>query len=52
MVRDLKVISRALGHAQIWTTANVCANSTPAMLQRSAATMDLALRPMRDVAGG
>jgi integrase len=43
---ELAVVSRTLGHAELATTADICA-LTPSMLERSAARMDaiLARRP-------
>lgn len=40
---DLFLVSRALGHADITTTANLYAHLTPAMLRRSADRMDAIL---------
>ncbi len=40
---DLFIVSRALGHADITTTANIYAHLTPAMLRRSADRMDAIL---------
>ena len=41
---ELIVVSRALGHTTISTTADVYAHVTPATLQRSAERMDGILR--------
>jgi integrase len=41
---ELIVVSRALGHSTISTTADVYAHVTPATLQRSAERMDDILR--------
>ena len=40
---DLAVISKALGHSNLSTTADVYAHLTPAMLERTAARMDAVL---------
>jgi site-specific recombinase XerD len=48
---ELGVISRTLGHSQISTTADVYAHLTPAMLDRTAARMDIVLTRRKGVAG-
>lgn len=47
---ELGVISRTLGHSQISTTADVYAHLTPAMLDRTAARMDVVLTRRKGVA--
>ena len=38
--KDVSVVSRVLGHADVSTTANVYAHLTPAMLDRTASRID------------
>jgi integrase len=48
---DLAVISKALGHSNLSTTADVYAHLTPAMLERTAARMDAVLTRHRRASG-
>lgn len=49
---ELGIVSRALGHASLSTTADVYAHLTPGMLEHAAARMDAILGPRRDTASG
>ena len=48
---ELAVVSRALGHADLSTTADVYAHLTSKMLERAVARMDRILAP-RETASG
>jgi len=48
---DLAVISKALGHSNLSTTADVYSHLTPAMLERTAARMNAVLTRHKKVSG-
>lgn len=48
---ELAVISRSLGHSQLFTTADIYAHLTPVMMARSASRMDTIL-PRRQASTG